>query len=97
LPNRFDWDTPERHRQAVYHATNRSGDYFIFADWAEFLGAGQPVDDLAVRCSSEVVAVVKIRDPAEKDKFRRVLGMCLFGKCADDFSPIISYIYTDRM
>ncbi|OXV09361.1 hypothetical protein Egran_02883 [Elaphomyces granulatus] len=78
LPNRFNWDTPERHRQAVYHATNRSGDYFIFADWAEFLGAGQPVDDLAVRCSSEVVAVVRIRDPAEKDKLRRVLGLCLF-------------------
>ena len=81
LPNRFNWDTPERHRQAVYHAANRSGDYFIFADWAEFLAAGQPVDDLAVRCSSDVVAVVRISDPTEKDKFRRVLGVCLFGKC----------------
>lgn len=80
LPSRHQWDTPERHRQAVYHSTNRDGDYFIFADWAEFVAAGQPANNVAVRCSNRVLCVVKFDGAAEKDRFHRVLGVCLFGK-----------------
>lgn len=80
LPSRHQWDTPERHRQAVHHATNRGGDYFIFDDWAEFAAAGQPANNAAVRCTNRVLCVVKFDDPEEKDRFRRVLGVCLFGK-----------------
>lgn len=80
LPSRHNWDTPERHRQAVYHATSRSGDYFIFADWEDFLTAGQPANTVAVRCSNRVICTVKFDDPAEKDRFRRILGASLFGK-----------------
>lgn len=80
LPSRHNWDTPERHRQAVYHATNSGGDYFIFADWAEFMTAGQPVNNVGVRCTNRVLAVVQFDEPEEKDRFRRVLGVCLFGK-----------------
>ncbi|KAL1851546.1 hypothetical protein Plec18170_006365 [Paecilomyces lecythidis] len=80
LPSRHLWDSPERHRQAVYHATNSGGDYFIFADWAEFLAAGQPANNVGVRCTNRVLAVVNFDEPAEKDRFRRVLGVCLFGK-----------------
>jgi hypothetical protein len=80
MPNRHNWDTPERHRQAVYHAANTSGDYFIFADWTEFVAAGQPANSVNVRCTSRLLYTVKIDDLEEKDRFRRVLGIALFSK-----------------
>ncbi|KAL1969503.1 hypothetical protein VTN77DRAFT_8941 [Rasamsonia byssochlamydoides] len=78
LPSRHNWDTPERHRQAVRHAVDRSGDYFIFSDWADWMAAGQPDNILDVRCSNRVVWVVSFDDREDKDRFRRVLGVCLF-------------------
>jgi hypothetical protein len=79
LPSRHNWDTPERHRQAVRHAVDRSGDYFIFSDWEDWRAAGQPENILDVRCSNRVVCVVSFDDREDKDRFRQVLGVCLFG------------------
>ncbi|KAL2003619.1 hypothetical protein VTN02DRAFT_3003 [Thermoascus thermophilus] len=91
LPSRHQWDTPERHRQAVHHATNRGGDYFIFDDWAEFTAAGQPANIAAVRCTNRVLCVVKFDDPEEKDRFRRVLGVCLFASI--EVTNLVDYLF----
>jgi hypothetical protein len=89
LPSRHNWDTPERHRQAVHHAVDRSGDYFVFADWYDWTAAGQQDNIVDVRCSNRVVWVVSFNDREEKDRFRRVLGACLFSKCLHDSIPRI--------
>ncbi|PWY87334.1 hypothetical protein BO94DRAFT_575395 [Aspergillus sclerotioniger CBS 115572] len=79
IPCLHPYDMPERHRQAVYFNVNaRQGDYFVFADWADYVKADFPEDRTAVRCSNKVVYVVKFDGPAEKDRFRRVLAACLF-------------------
>lgn len=83
IPCRHHWDTPERQRQAVHYAMNTTGDYFIFADWLEFVAAGSPEDKKTkneLRCSSKVIRAVRFDDPAEKDRFRRILAICLFSK-----------------
>ncbi|KAJ9256590.1 hypothetical protein DTO207G8_2593 [Paecilomyces variotii] len=91
LPSYHNWDTPERHRQAVYHATNSGGDYFIFADWAEFVTAGQPANNVGVRCTNRVLAVVNFDEPGEKDRFRRVLGVCLFASI--EVFDLVDYMF----
>ncbi|KAL3454953.1 hypothetical protein BJX64DRAFT_273203 [Aspergillus heterothallicus] len=74
------YDTPERHRQAVYFNMHSSvGDYFIFSDWIDILEAGFPDDNSHLRCSTRIIYVVKFVGPSEKDCFRRVLAACLFG------------------
>ncbi|KAL1983048.1 hypothetical protein VTN96DRAFT_531 [Rasamsonia emersonii] len=91
LPSRHNWDTPERHRQAVRHAVDRSGDYFIFSDWADWMAAGQPDDILDVRCSNRVVWVVSFDDREDRDRFRRVLGVCLFASI--EVVPLVGYLF----
>ncbi|KAF9887974.1 hypothetical protein FE257_009363 [Aspergillus nanangensis] len=81
VPCLHPYDTPERHRQAVYfnsHNKPTDGDYFIFSDWVDFAKAGFPENKVNVRCSNKVVYIVKFEDPKEKDRFRRVLATCLF-------------------
>ncbi|KAL2866600.1 uncharacterized protein BJX67DRAFT_133002 [Aspergillus lucknowensis] len=79
IPCLHPYDTPERHRQAVYFNMNsRAGDYFLFSDWTDMVEAGFPDDNLALRCSSRIIHVVKFTEPVEKDRFRRVLAACLF-------------------
>ncbi|KAL2819481.1 hypothetical protein BJX63DRAFT_428696 [Aspergillus granulosus] len=79
IPCLHPYDTPERHRQALYFNMHSSaGDYFIFSDWIDMVEAGFPDDHLRLRCSNRIVHVVKFTDPSEKDRFRRVLAACLF-------------------
>jgi hypothetical protein len=81
VPCLHPYDTPERHRQAVYfNAKAREGDYFIFADWADLVEAGFPEHNLGVRCANRVIYSIKFDDANEKDRFRRVLATCLFSK-----------------
>lgn len=79
VPCLHGWDSPERHRQAVRFADGGlAGDYFVFADWADLGAAGYPSDRLLLRCSFRVVETVRFDDPEERDRFRRVLAVCLF-------------------
>lgn len=79
IPCIHQYDTPERHRQAVYfNACASEGDYFVFSDWADLAETGF-LDNVALRCPSRVIQAVTF-DPAEKDRFRRVLAVCLFCK-----------------
>ncbi|OOF98140.1 hypothetical protein ASPCADRAFT_13305, partial [Aspergillus carbonarius ITEM 5010] len=92
IPCLHPYDMPERHRQAVYFNVNaRQGDYFVFADWADYVKAGLPEDKGAVRCSNTVVYVVKFEDPAEKDRFRRVLAACLFMTL--EVTELVDYLF----
>ncbi|KAK1139668.1 hypothetical protein N8T08_000537 [Aspergillus melleus] len=86
------YDAPERHRQAVrFSADSRAGDYFIFSDWVDFVEAGFPENNLDVRCPHRVVYTVKFDNPAEKDRFRRVLAICLF--LTIDVHELVDYLF----
>ncbi|RAH43298.1 uncharacterized protein BO95DRAFT_484155 [Aspergillus brunneoviolaceus CBS 621.78] len=92
IPCLHNYDMPERHRQAVYFRMNeRQGDYFIFADWADYVRAGFPENTTAVRCAKRVVYTVRFEDPEEKDRFRRVLAICLFATV--EVHALIDYMY----
>ncbi|OJZ87527.1 hypothetical protein ASPFODRAFT_715246 [Aspergillus luchuensis CBS 106.47] len=92
IPCVHHYDMPERHRQAVHFNMNfREGDYFIFTDWLDFVTAGLPGDKTAIRCSNRVMYVVKFDDPAEKDRFRRVLAACLF--MTIELPDLTDYLY----
>lgn len=88
IPCMHGYDTPERHRQAVYfNVCGAQGDYFIFSDWDDLMETGGGADGTAARCSSRVICTVRFEDPAEKDRFRRVLAVCLF--CS---SPTLTFL-----
>ncbi|RMJ23707.1 hypothetical protein PHISP_05413 [Aspergillus sp. HF37] len=92
MPCLHNWDTPERHRQAVSFNTNGLvGDYFVFADWADLREAGFPADPLAQRCPSRVVETIRFDDPGEKDRFRRVLAVCLFSSIEN--TGLVDYMF----
>lgn len=79
IPCIHQYDTPERHRQAVYfNVCAGEGDYFIFSDWTDLAETGF-LDNIALRCPSRVIQTVAF-DHAERDRFRRVLAVCLFCK-----------------
>ncbi|RDW60480.1 uncharacterized protein DSM5745_10938 [Aspergillus mulundensis] len=85
IPCLYGYDMLERHRQAVHFNMNhRKGDYFIFSDWADMVRKNlheKPDSDerkTKVRCSSDIIHVVKFDDPEERDRFRRVLAAVLF-------------------
>jgi hypothetical protein len=81
VPCLHPYDTPERHRQAVYFNVNiREGDYFVFSDYADWAQAGFPENNLEMRCSHRVLYTIKFEDQGKKDKFRRILAACLFSK-----------------
>lgn len=81
VPCLHPYDTPERHRQAVYFNVNiREGDYFLFSDYADWAQAGFPENNLEMRCSHRVLYTIKFDDREKKDRFRRVLAACLFSK-----------------
>ncbi|CRG92233.1 Cell surface glycoprotein 1 [Talaromyces islandicus] len=91
MPSFYMWDNPERFRLALHHALDRTGDYFVFSDWRDYMDHGQPVDILDIRCPTRVTHKVLFSDPVMKDRFRRVLGVCLL------LSPVqlefINYIF----
>ncbi|KAE8340982.1 hypothetical protein BDV24DRAFT_163954 [Aspergillus arachidicola] len=92
VPCLHPYDTPERHRQAVYfNAKAREGDYFIFSDWTDLVTAGFPESNFEVRCSSRVVFTIRFEDANEKDQFRRVLATCLF--MTIEVTELVDYLF----
>jgi len=92
IPNLCGWNTPERHRQSVYHAhssrKNESaeveGDYFIFTDFEQWLQAGAPNMPAwgLGRARGTVLLAVTFDDQRSpnslKDRFNRLLNIALF-------------------
>ncbi|KAE8372888.1 hypothetical protein BDV26DRAFT_301436 [Aspergillus bertholletiae] len=92
VPCIHQYDTPERHRQAVYFNTRAcEGDYFIFSDWADIVKAGFPENNVRVWCSSRVIYTIKFEDADEKDRFRRVLAACLF--MTIEVTELVDYLF----
>ncbi|KAJ5779372.1 hypothetical protein N7457_007092 [Penicillium paradoxum] len=93
LPCLHQWDTPARHRQAVWFSSaSERGDYFIFADWTDQMGAGDdPASHMRLRCSPQVALTVRFEDAEEKDRFRRCLAICLFA--AVEHPALVDYLY----
>jgi hypothetical protein len=91
IPNLCGWNTPERHRQAVYHAHSSKknlsaeveGDYFIFTDAEEWIQAGSP--DMQAwglrRAKGALLVVITFDDERSpnslKDRFNRLLNVAL--------------------
>ncbi|KAH1814253.1 hypothetical protein KXV65_005592 [Aspergillus fumigatus] len=92
LPCLHPYDTPERHRQAVYFNVNiREGDYFVFSDYADWAQAGVPEINLEMRCSHRVLYTIKFEDREKKDRFRRILAACLF--MTIEVHGLVDYMY----
>jgi hypothetical protein len=77
VPSFYMWDNPERFRLALHHAVDRTADFFVFSDWIDYKRHGQPADILNIRCPTRVTHRVSFSDPVMKDRFRRILGVCL--------------------
>lgn len=91
IPCKNGWDSPERHRQAMWFSTaRREGDYFLFADW-EYCSSSMAPDVWGGRCSSRVVRIVQFDDPIEKDRFRRILAVCLLESV--EVQPLVAYMF----
>lgn len=82
LPNIQRWDGPARHRQALWFASSQNqGDYFLFDEAASPKDvADQPASHEWLGCSSRTKISIWFAKPHEKDRFRRVLAVCLFSK-----------------
>ncbi|KAJ5504323.1 hypothetical protein N7463_007197 [Penicillium fimorum] len=93
LPSLHQWDTPERHRQAVWFSSARDrGDYFMFAEWEDLVKvADAPASHVGLRCSPRVAHCVRFEDAEEKDRFRRCLAICLFS--AVEHPALVDYLY----
>lgn len=87
------WSSPEHHRQAMYFCTARDeGDYFLFSDYHEQVLSGvhlgQHVD---WRCLPRVLFTVTFTDEEEKDRFRRILAVCLMMSL--EVEPLVWYLF----
>jgi hypothetical protein len=92
IPCKNGWDSPERHRQAMWFTTARQeGDYFLFADWEDSIVSGFEPGEWEGRCSPRVALIVRVNDPAEKDRFRRILAVCLLESV--EVQPLVAYMY----
>lgn len=74
--------TPEWHRLACREAVDRSADYWIYADYPEWLVAGTPQNEefARVRCSTNVIRTVVFENEEMRDRFHRVINICIMGK-----------------
>ncbi|KAJ5380373.1 uncharacterized protein N7496_002801 [Penicillium cataractarum] len=92
IPCKNGWDSPERHRQAMWFTTARQeGDYFLFADWEDSFVSGTRLDEWEGRCSPRVALIVRFADPVEKDRFRRILAVCLLESV--EVQPLVAYMF----
>jgi hypothetical protein len=105
IPNLCGWNTPERHRQSVYHAHSSQkngsaevkGDYFIFTDFEQWLQAGAPnMPAWALsRARGTVRFVVTFDDQQSpnsfKDRFNRLLNIALFTGASN--AVILNYMF----
>ena len=94
LPNIHRWDRPERHRQAVWFTSaNNIGDYFVFQEVRHpMVVMGAPESHEWPGCSSQTAITLCFAKPEEKDRFRRVLAVCLFSKLLQFFHFIFTYM-----
>ncbi|KAF3388449.1 hypothetical protein F1880_004050 [Penicillium rolfsii] len=91
IPCKNGWDSPERHRQAMWFSTaHREGDYFLFASW-DYYPSNMAPDVWGGRCSSRVVQIVQFDDPIEKDRFRRILAVCLLESV--EVQQLVAYMF----
>ncbi|KAJ5415695.1 hypothetical protein N7465_004390 [Penicillium sp. CMV-2018d] len=93
LPSLHQWDSPERHRQALWFSSARDrGDYFVFAELDTPVNAADaPASHAGRGCSPRVAHVVRFEDAEEKDRFRRCLAICLFA--AVEHPALVDYLY----
>jgi hypothetical protein len=94
LPNIQRWDRPERHRQAVWFTSaSNLGDYFVFQEVPHpMVITGAPESHEWPGCSLHTALTLRFAEPEEKDRFRRVLAVCLFSKSFQSFQFILTFL-----
>lgn len=90
LPNLHRWEQPARYRQAVRFTSARNlGDYFVFQEVTHPMEVwGAPESHESAGCSSQTALTLRFAKPEEKDRFRRVLAVCLFCKFISLFTSL---------
>jgi len=84
-------NNPERHRQAMMFSSRRNeGDCFIFAN-TDQLNSYQLPPGFDGRCSSGVYCAVQMDNAVEKDRFRRVLAVCLMSSVQNTY--LVCYLF----
>lgn len=92
IPSIYNSPSLERHRQALWFSTAQSeGDYFIFNDRADRIMKKLPAGHEKVRCMGKLLFAIQWSSPAEKDKFRRCLAVCLLASVHVD--DLVDYVY----
>ncbi|EKV04681.1 hypothetical protein PDIG_87660 [Penicillium digitatum PHI26] len=92
LPCLHLWDTPQRHRQALWFSSARDrGDYFLFEELDDPVKAEDAPSHIGLRCSPRIANIVRFEDAEEKDRFRRCLAICLFA--AVEHPALVDYLY----
>jgi hypothetical protein len=74
-----------------FSTARREGDYFIFADWEDSSSASMMPVFGDGRCSPRVNLIVRFDDPIEKDRFRRILAVCLLESV--EVQPLVAYMF----
>lgn len=89
--NIHGWDTPERHRQAVWFSTGYDkGDYFIF-DEIDVLAIKHQKSGQHLRIATLPILLINFKEPEEKDRFRRCLAICLFASLTN--STLVEFTF----
>ena len=105
MPNLCGWNSPERHRQAVYHAHSSKkngfaeieGDYFIFTDATEWIQAGSPnMEAWGLRRARGTLDLVVTFDDERspnslKDRFNRLLNAALLTGASN--APLLDHLF----
>lgn len=92
IPSILSWNNPEHHRQATWFANSRDeADYFIFSDWRDQMNMRVPLGSFEWRCSPRVWISVHFSNAVEKDRFRRILAVCLMSSIS--VQPLVDYMF----
>jgi hypothetical protein len=92
IPSLSHHDRPERFRQFVRHSIDRSGDYFVFSDWADWCDERFPMPWPAHKhASGRVLVVLNFSETGStipsRVLFRRLVRICfLLGSARNDMS-----------
>jgi hypothetical protein len=103
IPSLIHHDRPERFRQFVRHSIDRSGDYFVFSDWADWCADGFPMSWPATRhCSGRVLVVLNFSETGSivpsRVLFNRLVRICfLLGSARNDMSYYLFKMIIGRL
>jgi hypothetical protein len=74
-----------------FSTAREEGEYFLFVDWEPCVSTSMAPGVGIGRCSPYVALIVRFDDPVEKDRFRRILAVCLLESV--EVQPLVAYMF----